>query len=89
MFAFISAVAPVGVHAFAGRAVSLRPATVAASTATVTMVDNVLPVFTKAMSEFNQEYAPFAKRGWGATVQAEVRSDRCACHVSQGVSLEA
>lgn len=30
-----------------------------------------LPVFTKAMDEFKQDYPQFAKFGWGATVKAE------------------
>lgn len=38
---------------------------------TVTMVDNVQPAFVKAMETYKSEYAPFAKRGWGATVKAE------------------
>jgi len=32
-----------------------------------------LPVFTRAMDDFKNEYPDFAKRGWGATVKAEVR----------------
>lgn len=31
----------------------------------------VLPMFTKAMADYKKDYAPFADRGWGATVKAE------------------
>lgn len=31
----------------------------------------VLPIFTKAMEDFRQEYPLFAKFGWGASVKAE------------------
>lgn len=31
----------------------------------------VLPMFTKAMDDYKKEFAPFADRGWGATVKAE------------------
>jgi hypothetical protein len=73
MFAFVSAVAPVGVSAFAGRGVSVRPATASVSANTTrAQLENVQPVFTKAMEDYKEEYAPFAKRGWGATTKAEV-----------------
>lgn len=55
--------------AFMGRRATTAP--VVASKATVRMQQ--LPVFTNAMAEFKAEYPDFAKRGWGATVKAEVR----------------
>lgn len=55
--------------AFMGRRATAAP--VVASKATVRMQQ--LPVFTNAMAEFKAEYPDFAKRGWGATVKAEVR----------------
>jgi len=55
--------------AFMGRHAAAAP--VVASKATVRMQQ--LPVFTQAMDEFKKEYPDFAKRGWGATVKAEVR----------------
>lgn len=57
-----------------GRRATAAP--VVASKATVRMQQ--LPVFTNAMAEFKAEYPDFAKRGWGATVKAEVRF-RCGC----------
>lgn len=39
--------------------------------AAVTMLVNQQPAFTKAMADYKEDYAPFAKRGWGATVKAE------------------
>lgn len=55
--------------AFMGRRAAAAP--VVASKATVRMQQ--LPVFTQAMADFKAEYPDFAKRGWGATVKAEVR----------------
>lgn len=55
--------------AFMGRRAAAAP--VLASKATVRMQQ--LPVFTQAMADFKAEYPDFAKRGWGATVKAEVR----------------
>jgi len=52
-----------------GRHAAAAP--VVASKATVRMQQ--LPVFTQAMEDFKKEYPDFAKRGWGATVKAEVR----------------
>lgn len=47
-----------------------------AKRAAVTMLDNIQPAFTKAMADYNDEFAPFAKRGWGATTKAEVWNGR-------------
>lgn len=55
--------------AFMGRRATASP--VVASKSTVRMQQ--LPVFTNAMADFKAEYPDFAKRGWGATVKAEVR----------------
>lgn len=56
-------------NAFVGRASVVA---VSAARASVTMVENMQPAFVKAMEDYKEEYAPFAKRGWGATTKAEV-----------------
>jgi hypothetical protein len=56
-------------------------AAVRAPRASVTMLANMQPAFVKAMSDYKEEYAPFAKRGWGATVKAERWNGR---HVMAG-----
>lgn len=48
-----------------------RAAPVAVRSTSTTRMGVVLPVFTKAMEEFKNEYPQFASRGWGATVKAE------------------
>lgn len=52
------------------------PAAAPAPRAAVTMLDNIQPMFTKAMADYKDEYGPFAKRGWGATSKAEVWNGR-------------
>jgi hypothetical protein len=46
-------------------------ASAAVSRNTVRMLENIQPAFVKAMDDYKIQYAPFAKRGWGATVKAE------------------
>lgn len=55
-----------------GRRATAAP--VVASKATVRMQQ--LSIFTQAMADFKEEYPDFAKRGWGATVKAEVCTGR-------------
>jgi Chlorophyll A-B binding protein len=55
-------------HAFGGARVAVPGAVTRSS---VTMLENMQPAFLKAMEDYKEEYAPFAKRGWGATTKAE------------------
>jgi len=55
--------------AFMGR----RTAAVSVASSKSSVRMQQLPVFTRAMDDFKNEYPDFAKRGWGATVKAEVR----------------
>jgi Chlorophyll A-B binding protein len=55
----------------AARAAPAVAPTAAVSKSTVRMLENMQPTFVKAMEDYKTQYAPFAERGWGATVKAE------------------
>ena len=55
--------------------VGARPSTARPRAASVNM-KIILPVFTQAMEEYKRDYPEFAKKGWGATVKAEVWNGR-------------